>query len=307
MDIRTIDDGLAVFHSFSIQEYFESSLSMKLASIFFLIVTTPSLTSALDQPQGIARKASHKYDRELFWFGGQSECSRQVQTCQNANNIFPPPFDGWLDMLNGSVVYLGSLDGNPDISLLDDLIQSIMNLASFNLYHIGDALLELEAALPDLAHDATQAALEFLRSTPSLVMQAYNSLAPNVEPAIQIAIDALGNYAQSQIAPILSDTIVPTIMSMLNLMQTLSYQVAADNLNVLSAAAGEATSFLATLANTLPRLMLPRYTDEQAALGSCSVDLLQCKYEAMVIEVMPGVIGATLTFRIHISRRSHSL
>ena len=267
---------------------------MKLSSIFLFVFLTQSLASALDQPQGIARRMSTKsaddqYDRELFLFGGQHECARQVQTCQNANSIFPPPFDGWLDMLTG---FLGSMDGNPNDSLLSDLIDLIVNLASFNL---NDALNALEVALPDLAHDATEAALEFLRSTPSLIMQGYSFLAPHAERVIQMSIDGLASFAQTQLYPILTDNIVPRLMSMLNLMQSLAYQMAQDNLNVLSAAAGDVSSFLATLANTLLTLIVPRDAEEQAALESCSVDMLQCKYEAMVIQVMPEIIGATLT------------
>ena len=262
---------------------------MKFFAAFLFLASTFSCTLALDQPTGAVSRIykNGELDRDLFWFGGEKKCRRQLAKCQNANNVFAPPFDGWIEMLTN---YLGNLDGNPDDSLLSDLIDLILNLGSINMNTLAD---DLNALVQDLANDALEAGLVMLQDLAKGFLQGYVS--PNVEGFIEAGVNTLNAFGESTLAPMLSANLLPAIMSVLELMQNLAFLIPGENSDLLGAATGDVVTFLSTLATVLMQLLVPRAGEDMAALAGCSAQLVQCKYDAMVVQVMPEVIGTTLT------------
>ena len=276
---------------------------MQLSKGLLLLLSVLCCVSALDHPNGRVRDISTKNadDRELFMFGGERECARQLSNCRQKNDNSPPPFEGWVDMING---FLGNQDGVPEDSLFRDLADVVIALGTLNFSSFEVGTFDWDSHLSDL-HGALQAVVDFFQSI-------YLFLAPTVEVAIQATLDglgalgqALGSFTENQVIPFYSGTLLPSLVSLVSLIGDISSYFAQDSLDVLGASTVALANYISTMASMLLELLVPREDDEHAALGSCSMQLLECRFDAMAIEVMPEVIGMTLTVAASEKQRRH--
>ena len=272
------------------------SSTMQFSKALLLLLPGLCCVASLDHPNGRYRKVSTKAadNRALFLFGGDRECARQLSSCRTDKNDkndddAPPPFEEWVDMVTS---ILGNLDGDPDDTLLSDFVDVVLTFGTLNFlaYDVG-FVNQWQVFIPDFALAGLQGvlALHFMTFDVEVIVQG-------ALDALNVLGQAIGTFTETQIIPFYSDTLIPSLVSMLTLMRDVSYHFAQDNLDVLAASTKALADYVTDMASTILALLAPQEdADKKAALASCSVELMECKLDAMVMEVMPEMMGMTLT------------
>jgi hypothetical protein len=257
---------------------------MKFVNTLFVLLAFLSFTSALDQPQSYLR-GNDVQVRKLSIFG-QNTCARQLSKCQTANQLAIPPISQWVTMLT---TYLGGLDGNPNDSLISDLIDTITNVGTLNFATLPQ---DIAAIIAELASTGISAAVDLAQS---LALQLTSAiLVPTTENIIGGALGVITTALSSTLGPIFQ-IILPPIQTLLTLLSAVSTLMPTNNSSVVATLAVEISSFTSKMVTRVAQLLIPRDSETQASLESCVADLLDCDYNAMISEVIPAMIGEVLT------------